>query len=160
MGGTDEPSNLFECSVEEHAELHFALYLEHGRWQDWVAYHMLSGMTEEGTTELYKQNAEYMRTRHISEESRQRMSVGQTRRFQREFPEELRERFRVLNGGENNPFYGKNHTEDVKQQIRKKAKEQWQKTKYVWINDGKTEKRVDVNQIPEGFVRGRIKQTK
>ena len=44
MGGTDEPSNIMECSVEEHAELHFALYLEHGRWQDWYAAMGLAGI--------------------------------------------------------------------------------------------------------------------
>ena len=43
MGGTDDSSNLFECSVEQHAELHFALYLEHGHWQDWIASQALSG---------------------------------------------------------------------------------------------------------------------
>ena len=43
MGGTDEPSNLVEVTPEQHAELHLALYLEHGRWQDWVAFHALSG---------------------------------------------------------------------------------------------------------------------
>ena len=42
-GGTDEPSNIIEVRVEQHAELHFALYLEDGHWQDWVAYHALSG---------------------------------------------------------------------------------------------------------------------
>lgn len=33
--------------MEEHAELHLALYLEHGKVADWVAFHMLSGKTEE-----------------------------------------------------------------------------------------------------------------
>ncbi|MEL0190575.1 MAG: NUMOD3 domain-containing DNA-binding protein [Candidatus Poseidoniales archaeon] len=37
MGGTDEPSNIVWVSPEEHAELHFALYLEHGNWQDYRA---------------------------------------------------------------------------------------------------------------------------
>jgi len=37
-----------EVSVEEHAELHLALYLEHGRWQDWVAFHALSGQMTMG----------------------------------------------------------------------------------------------------------------
>lgn len=44
MGGTDEPSNIMECSVEEHAELHFALYLAHGHWQDWYAAMGLAGI--------------------------------------------------------------------------------------------------------------------
>ena len=43
-GGTDDPTNIIECSVEEHAELHFALYLEHGRWQDWYAAMGLAGI--------------------------------------------------------------------------------------------------------------------
>ena len=44
MGGTDSPENLYECSVEEHAELHFALYLEHGRWEDYMAALGLAGI--------------------------------------------------------------------------------------------------------------------
>lgn len=48
MGGTDDPSNLVEVTREQHTELHFALYLEHNKIQDWVAFNMLSGQTEEG----------------------------------------------------------------------------------------------------------------
>jgi hypothetical protein len=43
MGGTDDPSNLIELTVEEHAEAHRVLYEEHGRWQDRVAWQGLSG---------------------------------------------------------------------------------------------------------------------
>jgi nucleoside diphosphate kinase len=34
MGGTDDPSNLIELTVEEHAEAHRKLYEEYGRHQD------------------------------------------------------------------------------------------------------------------------------
>lgn len=34
MGGTDDPSNLVELTVEEHTEAHRKLYEEHGRHQD------------------------------------------------------------------------------------------------------------------------------
>ncbi len=44
MGGTDDPSNIIEVTVEQHAELHFALYLECGRWQDYIAAHGLAGL--------------------------------------------------------------------------------------------------------------------
>ena len=44
MGGTDEPSNLMEVTVEEHAELHFALFLEHGHWEDYIAALSLAGI--------------------------------------------------------------------------------------------------------------------
>ena len=43
MGGTNDPSNLVRLTVEEHAEAHRKLYEEHDRWQDYVAWHALSG---------------------------------------------------------------------------------------------------------------------
>ena len=43
MGGSDDPSNLVELTVEEHAEAHRKLYEQHGHWQDKIAYDMLSG---------------------------------------------------------------------------------------------------------------------
>ena len=46
MGGTDDPSNLMEVSVEEHAELHFSLYLEHGCWEDYIAALSLGGIMD------------------------------------------------------------------------------------------------------------------
>lgn len=44
MGGTDDPSNLIELSVEEHAEAHKKLYEEHGNEYDRIAYDALSGI--------------------------------------------------------------------------------------------------------------------
>jgi hypothetical protein len=43
MGGTDDPSNLVELTVEEHAEAHRKLFEEHGNWQDRIAWQALSG---------------------------------------------------------------------------------------------------------------------
>jgi hypothetical protein len=42
-GGTDDPENLVRVTVEEHAELHFARYLEYGEMGDWLAAYSLSG---------------------------------------------------------------------------------------------------------------------
>ena len=44
MGGTDDPSNLIELSVEEHAEAHKKLYEEYGREEDKLAWMGLAGM--------------------------------------------------------------------------------------------------------------------
>ena len=52
MGGSDDPTNLVEVSVEEHAELHLHLYLSHGRWQDWTAAMCLSGQATVQETTL------------------------------------------------------------------------------------------------------------
>ena len=38
MGGTDDPDNLIELTVEEHAEAHRKLYEEHGRIEDYCAW--------------------------------------------------------------------------------------------------------------------------
>jgi hypothetical protein len=43
MGGTDDPSNLIELTVEEHAEAHRALFEQYGRYEDRLAWKMLSG---------------------------------------------------------------------------------------------------------------------
>ena len=43
-GGTDDPENLVELTVEEHAEAHRKLHEEYGRWQDKVAWKSLLGM--------------------------------------------------------------------------------------------------------------------
>jgi hypothetical protein len=43
VGGSNDPSNLIELSVEEHAKAHKKLWEEHSRWQDYVAWQGLSG---------------------------------------------------------------------------------------------------------------------
>ena len=43
MGGSDDPSNLVELTVEEHAEAHKKLYEQYGHWQDKIAWQALAG---------------------------------------------------------------------------------------------------------------------
>ncbi len=47
MGGTDDPCNLVEVSVDQHAELHFALYLEHGKLEDYLASKSLANQLDD-----------------------------------------------------------------------------------------------------------------
>lgn len=56
MGGSDDPSNLVELTVEEHAQAHLELYKKHGKHQDLVAYKMLLGQISkaEAIKELQK----------------------------------------------------------------------------------------------------------
>ena len=64
-GGTDDPENLIRVTIEEHAELHFARYLEHGERGDWIAALTLSGqMTHaeaiaEARREFIRQNPKH-----------------------------------------------------------------------------------------------------
>jgi hypothetical protein len=43
MGGTDDPSNIVELTIEEHAEAHKLLWENHRCWQDEIAWKALSG---------------------------------------------------------------------------------------------------------------------
>ncbi len=43
MGGTNDPSNLVELTVEEHAEAHRVLWEKHQQWEDYIAWQGLSG---------------------------------------------------------------------------------------------------------------------
>lgn len=52
MNGTDDPENLIELTIEEHAESHRLLYEKYGKWQDFVAWKALSGQI--GKEEILK----------------------------------------------------------------------------------------------------------
>jgi hypothetical protein len=43
-GGADDPSNIIELTVEEHADAHRLLYEQYGRHQDWLAWQGLAGL--------------------------------------------------------------------------------------------------------------------
>jgi hypothetical protein len=43
-GGTDDPSNLVELTIAEHAEAHRILYEKHGRPEDKLAWQCLAGL--------------------------------------------------------------------------------------------------------------------
>lgn len=44
MGGSDDPSNLIELTVEEHAEAHRILFEKYGRKEDELAWKGLAGL--------------------------------------------------------------------------------------------------------------------
>ena len=54
-GGTDDPDNFVEVTVEEHAELHLSLFLEYGRYEDWIACQGLAGLIDKAQL-LYELN--------------------------------------------------------------------------------------------------------
>ena len=93
-GGSDDPSNLVELSVEEHAEAHRILFEQNGAWQDYMAWKCLSGQVKSDdvrrllTSLAWKGKKHTDETIHkiktarqkqvITEETRQKMS--QTRK--------------------------------------------------------------------------------
>jgi len=86
-GGSDEPSNLVELSIEEHAIAHKELYEKYGRWQDRVAWLSLSGIMkdEERIYEILK-NSNPGGYKHTTE---------------------AKEKLSKMRLGDKNPMYGK-----------------------------------------------------
>jgi hypothetical protein len=87
-GGTDDPSNLIELTVEEHAEAHRVLWEKCGRGQDKIAWLGLSGQIghEEAiflsNSLAHKGNQNRLGKKH-SEETKRLMSEAQKRRYAR-----------------------------------------------------------------------------
>ena len=86
MGGTDDPNNIVELTIEEHAQAHRELYEKHGHWQDKVAYEGLSGQipSKQVIAEVYKQNGlanvHNLHTKKIKAKARQRTKEVNTGR--------------------------------------------------------------------------------
>lgn len=89
-GGTDNPDNLVELSVEEHALAHKKLYEEHGRWQDRVAWLSLAGIIDDAE-----------RIYEIAKNS----NKGNPTKYKHNA--ETREKIRQTKLGEKNPMFGK-----------------------------------------------------
>lgn len=89
-GGTDDPSNLVELTVEEHAEAHRILYEKHGRWQDRVAWLSLSGIM----------NAEERIYEIVSNANK-----GNPSNYSHN--DDLKKYLSEIKKGDNNPQYGK-----------------------------------------------------
>lgn len=63
-GGSNAPSNIIELTIDEHADAHKLLWEQHGRWQDYYAWQLLSHkMTKENFMNLMKdKNVEHCRS--------------------------------------------------------------------------------------------------
>jgi hypothetical protein len=101
IGGNDDPSNLIELTIEEHAEAHRLLYEQFGRWQDYYAWQGLSGRI--GKEELIREIQSVANSRPKSEETKKKMSIWQI---------------------------GRKLSDDHKQKCSIKQKERWSNGKY------------------------------
>lgn len=79
IGGTDDPSNIIELTVEEHAEAHHVLWEQHGRYQDYYAWQGLSGII--GKEDIIKQIQSIANSHPKSEETKIKMSEWQKGRI-------------------------------------------------------------------------------
>lgn len=78
MGGSDDPSNLIELTVAEHAEAHRKLFEENGCWQDEVAWKALSGQISSDEARREATRRTWLGRKHTPE-ARQRIKEGVAR---------------------------------------------------------------------------------
>lgn len=112
MGGTNDPTNLIELTIEEHAEAHRKLYEEHGRHQDkraWMGLaklmtgeEIIREITEEWKAKLRKPkkdkskyfgntNAKNLAGKPKSEEHKRKIAEAHTGKVRGEFSEEWKQ---------------------------------------------------------------------
>jgi hypothetical protein len=117
MGGSDDPSNLVELTIEEHAEAHRLLYEKNGHWQDKVAWQGLLGLIphEKIMEEMYaarkgKGNHMYGKPCYykMSEEEKEQWKTNISKAGKgRKKPVGFAENLSKQNSGSGNPMYGK-----------------------------------------------------
>lgn len=108
-GGTDDPSNLIELTVEDHAEAHRVLWETYGLKQDWLAWQGLAGLIgrEELLHELF-----------VLAGKKSRPPVGHKANLGRKWSEEYKKHM-------SNISKGKKITEEHKQNISKGKSKTW-----------------------------------
>ncbi len=115
MGGSDDPSNLFECTTEEHANLHLSLYFDNGNWEDWIASQAISGImkNEEVIHEILVLNGSKKR----SEETKKKMSESAKKAW------ETRSRVQSFVPS----TLGLKHTDEAREKMSQAAKDRWRR---------------------------------
>lgn len=73
MGGTDDPSNLVELTIEEHAEAHKKLWEEYGNEYDKIAWLSLTNQIDMAEARILAV-IEWNKNRIISDETREKTS--------------------------------------------------------------------------------------
>lgn len=134
MGGTDDPSNLVEVTVEQHALLHKQLWKDLGNWQDYIAWKCLDGrMGKEERIRLIQIHAN--KGRKASEETRQKLSESHKGKKQSVITiqrrcdkligkkrgprsEEWKRNLSLSLQGRSSSFKGKKHTEEANEKNR------------------------------------------
>jgi hypothetical protein len=114
MGGSDDPSNLVEVTLEQHAELHKQLWNDLGDMRDYVAWKALSGQmsNEEAIhiahhlpkTDSHKTNLS-VATKQLYEATKHTRKWGRPKGSKNKAP--FSEEVLIARSGKNHPMYGK-----------------------------------------------------
>jgi hypothetical protein len=189
MGGTDEPSNIVELTVSEHAEAHRLLYEQYGLEEDRIAWRGLAGIvTREDVVKEAQSLGGKKRIANGNPWSGKRTKMNFAENAELRIlasskatsPESIKKRKETIkkNGsfdGDKNSQYGRIWisniiTKEVQRlEINETIPDGWVRgknghvPKKLWINNGSKEHYILVENeqeyILKGFNRGRLKQS-
>jgi hypothetical protein len=154
-GGTNDPTNIVELTIEEHAEAHRILYEKYNQWQDKVAWMGLAKLTNAHYLMLSekmtgKNNPMYGKPAH--NKGLKRPGIGGRKKGTKWSDEEraIQQELRSKDG----------HYDYLKDPARAKKISESKKgskgttTGRKWYNNGV--KQILANECPIGFTNGRI----
>lgn len=156
MGGSDDPSNIIELTIEEHAEAHRKLYEEHGHIQDYLAWKGLNGCIDK---EEIIRNISSMNGKKRKGSKRPDVSLRNLKNNLENNPAkkpEVRKKLSIMKSGSNNHFY------DVKGSSHPRYGKPGASTGKRWYHDFINNKEIYCfeNQQPQGYFLGRLKKNK
>jgi len=141
MGGTDDPSNLIELTVEEHAEAHRKLFEKYGCWQDEIAWKGLAGII--GKEEIIR------KIQSEAGKERMRLLGNPSKGFN--FNEQFRKQISAL-GNSPKAIAKKRKTMAEKKHQQGSKNSQYGSKWCVKINDEDLKGRKKFKSIPEGWI--------
>ena len=114
-GGTDDPSNLVELTLEEHIAAHKKRYDELGEDYDRIAYQMMSGKIgkEAGIKQVQQEAGRQSKGRKWSPEQKARHS----KKILTLWPDSRKETMSEKRSGEGHHYFGKERSEETKAKI-------------------------------------------
>lgn len=133
MGGNDDPENLIELTIEDHAEAHRILYEKYGLWQDYLAW---KGLLKLLTTDE-------CRLLSIKEGSKKGGKNACLKRWG--------DHIKFKDDPDFIPYHKRFFGYDKNVDGRKI------RTKRYWFNNGVLEGQFSLEEYPENWVRGRLK---
>ena len=117
-GGSNAPSNIVSLTIEEHSEAHRVLFETYGRWQDKIAWHVLSGQLGVHEARIEAVRNSRMGTHHTAE-SKRKMSVS---RIGIPLSDKTKLAMSKAKTGNNNPNFGIPLSKEQKQIISETQK--------------------------------------
>lgn len=154
MGGSDDPSNLIELSIQEHAEEHRKLYEKYGYKQDYLAWKGLAGCIDKeeiirNISSLNGKKRKGCKRPDVSERNiKTNLENNPAKR------PEVRKKLSDAKKGVNHPFYG------IKSELHPRYGKPGPSAGKKWYHDTINNKEIYCfeNQQPQGFFLGRLKK--